>query len=1358
MGKNYIKRGKNAFAVFLAVFLSFTSFEVLAQASVTQSPTASQIATELQSVGVIITNPVITYGNGAQMALFTNGVNGAGLEVDRGIAFTTSNNVSSTDGIFNVNSNTGYSSGNYGGYNDADLRELNVDANQDVVIFEFDFEALPNYTGVLLEYQFGSEEYPDYVGSYFNDVFGFFVSDPNNLDPSIPEGVDSNNNGAYNGTEEPALNLAQVPSTTNPVAVNFVNAGFRGFSNSGYAVDLTKSSLYINNGHVLDDDTDPNNDGPQNTNPGPFPVHVEFNGITKKFTTNIDLTPGITYHMKIAIADVGDYLYDSGVFITRVGGVPIIIADNDEGQVVSTTGGVAVANVLVNDSVAGSTNPLVSDVQLVQVSTDNPGITLNTSTGEVNVAPGVASGVYELVYNVCEPSTNCDSAIVVVTVLEDTDGDGIADEVDLDDDNDGILDVNEGLCTPSQSGSWTVSGTTATYDYGNGVIARVTTTDADSFTNDSFNNQSFWSETLGGDTSLAGTFDFGTNLTVSFENSLGNPVEVKNPIIHLDRIGGLLGSGEQYSALVTLQGGLTWSKLAGTSDFSVTSNTVTDGGAGVTGSGWGGDSTANDVDGTAAGSLKIYGTISTFTLSFSQNYGGSADGIELILFACENLDTDFDGTPDYLDTDSDDDGCFDALEGAGSYNYTQLSSGAFTGGVDSNGIPTITSGGQATAAAVTDASDSTACCTASVSGFLDTDGDNIVNDCDLDDDNDGILDTVECNATTTNLGITGGDGGSTTNFSEDSVDNVIFDFDQVDNSLSITVNGSDLNTNNILQLEGTTGVGEVFLEFATDGAAIGSPWVTNTNGLPRVRVIIDSSGKVSIYGTRTSGSTSLELMKTRDGSLFNSISFLAGTNNFSVVNQNGTGLDSISGTVTIVSTCVNTDGDSQPDYLDTDSDDDGCFDAIEGDENVGIPDLSDGRITGGVDSDGIPNIVNSGGSADGGNNTQGQGNTTAVVTSAQIVINTDLAVNTPLCAGETANFTFTATGVDSGEPVTNWTYQLQKQNGLNWNSIGSLGSLTNNVSEAKTISITNAQTADSGTYRVLFTHPNNSCEQISQSVSLTVNELPTPIDTPLTICPSETSTDLTVNDSTVLDGETGTVTWYDGEPGNGGTAIASPTTANLNTITDLWAQVSLSSNGCAANVDITTNIDTTAPVISLVGLASQTIESCGTYTEEGATVTDNCESGLTATIGGDTVDTTTPGVYTVTYNVTDTAGNVASEVTRTITVADTTAPVISLVGSSTQTIESCGTYTEEGATVGDQQCQEPGLDAGAAGSRCRWSARQADGGDLPPLSPGPGSEQCPRLRRSVAAAGAVAAPERSAAWVLAPSLSPCAGG
>jgi len=91
-------------------------------------------------------------------------------------------------------------------------------------------------------------------------------------------------------------------------------------------------------------------------------------------------------------------------------------------------------------------------------------------------------------------------------------------------------------------------------------------------------------------------------------------------------------------------------------------------------------------------------------------------------------------------------------------------------------------------------------------------------------------------------------------------------------------------------------------------------------------------------------------------------------------------------------------------------------------------------------------------------------------------------------------------------------------------------------------------------------------------------------------------------------------------------------------------------------------------VITLNGLASITLESCtDTYTELGAEVAD-CETGLSVTIGGDTVDTDTPGIYTVTYNVTDAATNAATEVTRTVTVEDTTAPVVTCKGDANKLV------------------------------------------------------------------------------------------
>ncbi|WBX73140.1 choice-of-anchor L domain-containing protein [Tenacibaculum pacificus] len=452
--KAYFLKKNKLFFLFLISLQS-----VYSQATFTENPIAAALAAKLQSTGITITNPVIRNGVGTQMAVFSDGIAGAGLEIDSGIALTTSTVTSA----FSTNNllQSGDKPANGVRVFDMDLRLINPTATDDVVIFEFDFERLANYKGVLVEYQFGSDEYPNYVGSVYNDVFGFFVSDPTGADPNVPDG-DLNGDNMYDMTEQPALNLAIVPGTNNAVSINNINGGFRGSAGSSLSniTFLDQSDLYINNGHTPDNDTDPNNAGPQNTNPGPFPVHVEFNGITKKLKTDIDLEIGVIYHMKIAIADVGDATYDSGVFLSGVRGVPIIETQDDVCSI-TQQGGVALPSVLVNDVVAGVLNPSLVNVDLFQVSSTGAGVTLDTTTGAVNVAEGTTPGVYTLVYNACRPSpSNCKSSIVTVTVLPDNDLDGIIDSIDLDDDNDGILDIYEGVCeinTTNPVGAWEVS-------------------------------------------------------------------------------------------------------------------------------------------------------------------------------------------------------------------------------------------------------------------------------------------------------------------------------------------------------------------------------------------------------------------------------------------------------------------------------------------------------------------------------------------------------------------------------------------------------------------------------------------------------------------------------------------------------------------------------------------------------------------------------------------------------------------------------------------------------------------------------------------------------------------------------------
>ena len=114
--------------------------------------------------------------------------------------------------------------------------------------------------------------------------------------------------------------------------------------------------------------------------------------------------------------------------------------------------------------------------------------------------------------------------------------------------------------------------------------------------------------------------------------------------------------------------------------------------------------------------------------------------------------------------------------------------------------------------------------------------------------------------------------------------------------------------------------------------------------------------------------------------------------------------------------------------------------------------------------------------------------------------------------------------------------------------------------------------------------------------------------------------------------------------------------------------------------------DTTAPVITLIGASTINLLAGDTYTEQGATATDDIDGDISASIviGGDVVNTSIAGTYIVTYNVSDAAGNTATQVVRTINVAaDTVAPVITLTGASALSLNLGDTYTEQGATASD---------------------------------------------------------------------------
>ena len=133
--------------------------------------------------------------------------------------------------------------------------------------------------------------------------------------------------------------------------------------------------------------------------------------------------------------------------------------------------------------------------------------------------------------------------------------------------------------------------------------------------------------------------------------------------------------------------------------------------------------------------------------------------------------------------------------------------------------------------------------------------------------------------------------------------------------------------------------------------------------------------------------------------------------------------------------------------------------------------------------------------------------------------------------------------------------------------------------------------------------------------------------------------------------------------------------------------VSDTAGNAATQVTRTVNItpDVTIPVIILLAETEVSLELGSTYIDAGATAVDNIDGDITANIVTvNSVDVNTVGTYTVTYNVSDAAGNAATQVTRTVNITpDVTIPVITLLGETEVSLELGSTYTDAGATAAD---------------------------------------------------------------------------
>lgn len=233
-----------------------------AQLNVASNSNAAALAAKLVGPGVTITNASLDCANGAAGTFTTGTVNEVGIGT--GVLLTTGN-VSIAASANNSESAT-IENGHAGN----SILDALIPGYQtyDACMLEFDLEAIGNK--VSFNYVFASEEYEEWYCSDFNDVFGFFVSGP------IP--------GPATYTNK---NIAIVPETANvPVSINNVGPGTcNGISNTFWYVNMAGATT------------------------------VQYDGKTKKMTASVDLTPCKTYRFKLGVADAGDRLLDSGIFL-----------------------------------------------------------------------------------------------------------------------------------------------------------------------------------------------------------------------------------------------------------------------------------------------------------------------------------------------------------------------------------------------------------------------------------------------------------------------------------------------------------------------------------------------------------------------------------------------------------------------------------------------------------------------------------------------------------------------------------------------------------------------------------------------------------------------------------------------------------------------------------------------------------------------------------------------------------------------------------------------------------------------------------------------------------------------------------
>ena len=252
---------------YISTFFSFVCLFSNGQLVTTPGPPPSSLVQNvLLGSGVTVSN--IMY-NGSPGAISEFTATGTSLGIANGIVITTGTVSNTGSGPQGPNNQT--NSGIDNSFGGSGLLSSIIGGTQtfNAAVLEFDF--VPYSDTVRFKYVFGSEEYPEFAppnNASYNDVFGFFISGP---------GIAGNQN------------IAKLPNGS-IVSINNVNP-------------VTNTSFYNANGD--------GNSSPQNGSP----YYIQYDGFTDVLEAVSKVQCGQTYHLIIAVADVGDGIFDSGIFL-----------------------------------------------------------------------------------------------------------------------------------------------------------------------------------------------------------------------------------------------------------------------------------------------------------------------------------------------------------------------------------------------------------------------------------------------------------------------------------------------------------------------------------------------------------------------------------------------------------------------------------------------------------------------------------------------------------------------------------------------------------------------------------------------------------------------------------------------------------------------------------------------------------------------------------------------------------------------------------------------------------------------------------------------------------------------------------